>query len=169
MGVLHKCEPRFGRSGLTITPRENAAELVLGQRRRRVLENSSKTKRRLDPLRSQTRNRRKLIDQSRNTQERRRRRMIVVAGGNHRDRTNVIPSICIPMNPLVQLWRSAQRQRPKKSYAKESSDDATVAPAASHWRRTSVRSLNPATSFCKVTLAIRPPVLFYCPTNERCK
>src|ERR1700687_1168741 len=31
---LHKCEPRFRRSGLTITPRENAAEFVLDPRGR---------------------------------------------------------------------------------------------------------------------------------------
>jgi hypothetical protein len=74
--------------------------------------------------------------------------MIVVAGGNHGDRANVIPSICIPMNPLVELWRSAQRQRPKKSYAKESGDNGTVAPAASHWRRSSVPLTKFATIFC---------------------
>ena len=56
IGVLHKCEPRFGRSGLTITPRENAAEFVLDQRRRRVLENAGDKKKRLNPLRSQSRN-----------------------------------------------------------------------------------------------------------------
>jgi len=56
IGVLHKCEPRFGRSGLTITPRENAAEFVLDQRRRRVLENAGDKKKRLNPPRSQSRN-----------------------------------------------------------------------------------------------------------------
>ena len=54
-GHLHKCEPRFGRSGLTITPRENAAEFVLGERGRRVLEDASEKKWRLNPLRSQNR------------------------------------------------------------------------------------------------------------------
>jgi hypothetical protein len=41
---------------LTITPRENAAEFVLDQRRRRVLENAGDKKKRLNPLRSQSRN-----------------------------------------------------------------------------------------------------------------
>jgi hypothetical protein len=122
------------RSGLTITPRKNAAEFVLDQRRRRVLENAGNKKNRLNPLRSQSQNGRKLIDEVWNTNERNGWRMIVVAGGNHRNRANVIPSICVPMNALVQLWRSAQRQRPKKSQAEENSDNGTVAPAASHWR-----------------------------------
>ena len=104
MGVLHKCEPRFRRSGLTITPRENAAEFVLDQRRRRVLENASEKKRRLDPLWSQSQNWRRLIDEGRYADERNGWRMIVVAGGNHRNCANVIPSICVPMNALVQLW-----------------------------------------------------------------
>ena len=59
------------RSGLTITPRKNAAEFVLDQRRRRVLENAGNKKNRLNPLRSQSRNGRKLIDEVRNTNERR--------------------------------------------------------------------------------------------------
>jgi hypothetical protein len=76
--------------------------------------------------------------------------MVVVAGGNHRNRANVIPSIRVPMNALMQLRRSAQRQRPKKSCAKENSDDGAVAPAASHWRRASVRLKKLATLFCGV-------------------
>ena len=80
--------------------------------------------------------------------------MIVVAGGNHCNRANVIPSICVAVNALVQLWRSAQRQRPKKSCAKESSDNGPVAPAASHRMRASLRPASPATSFCAVTLAM---------------
>src|SRR5947207_1125798 len=134
-----------------------------------MLENASEEKRRLDPLRSQSRNGRKLFDESRNTDQRRRRGMIVVARSNHRNRANVIPSICVPMNAFVQLWRSTQRQRPKKSQAKESGDNGTVAPAASHWRRASIRPANRATSFCRVTLTIRPPVPFCYPTNERCR
>jgi hypothetical protein len=67
------------------------------------------------------------------------------------------------------LWRSAQRQRPKKSQAKESSDNGTVAPAGSHWTRASVRSATLATVFCDVTLAIRLPVLFCYPTHEKCR
>jgi len=93
----------------------NAAEFVLDQRGRRVLENASEKKQRLNPPRSQSRNWRKLLGESRNEEERCSRRMIVVARSNHCNRANVIPSICVAVNALVQLWRSAQRQRPKKS------------------------------------------------------
>src|SRR5437762_14015041 len=61
-------------------------------------------------FRSQSRNGRKLFDESRNTDQRRRRGMIVVARSNHRNRANVIPSICVPMNAFVQLWRSEERR-----------------------------------------------------------
>lgn len=167
--ALHKLRTAIQRSGLTITPRENAAEFVLGEGGRRVLENASKKKRRLNPLRSQSRNWRKLFEESRNGDERNSWRMIVAARGNHCDHANVISSIRVPMNPLVQSWRSAQGQRPKKSQAKESSDNGTVAPAASHWRRASVRSATLATLFCGVTLAMRRPVPFCRPTHERCR
>jgi len=80
-----------------------------------------------------------LIDEGRNTDELRTRGMIEITRSNKSNRANVIPSICVPMNALVQLWRSAQRQRPKKSQAKESRDNGTVAPATSHWRRASVQ------------------------------
>jgi hypothetical protein len=73
--------------------------------------------------------------------------MIVVAGGNHGDRANVIPSICVPMNPLVQLWRSAQRQRPEKSTGGEDRDTSTHARAVSHRRRSSVSLTKFATIF----------------------
>jgi len=166
--ALHKLRTAIQRSGRTITPRENAAEFVLNQRRRRVLENSSETKRRLDPLRSQSRNRRKLIDEDRNGNEGSIWRMIVTTRGNNRDRAGVIATICVPMNALVQLGRSAQRQRPKKSQAKESSDNGTVAPAASHWGRASVRSANSATCFCAVTSELERRSRISHPTNERC-
>jgi hypothetical protein len=65
------------------------------------------------------------------------------------------------MNALVQLRRSAQRQRPKKSYAKESSDNGAVAPAASHRMRASVRPASPATSF----LAVTPAMASSCPLS----
>lgn len=74
---------------------------MLSQRGRRVLENASEKKRGLDPLRSQSRNRRGLIDEIWNTDDRSGRRMIVVAGANHRNRANVIASICVSMNALV--------------------------------------------------------------------
>src|SRR5439155_15295102 len=140
-----------------------------GVRGRRVLENASEKKRRLNPLRSQRRNRRRLIDEGRNAAERNVWRMIVVAGGNHRDRAHVIPSICVAMNPLVQLRRSTQRQRPKKSQAKENSANGTVAPAVSHWRRVSVRLASPATSFCAVTSELERRSRISYPTNERCR
>jgi hypothetical protein len=106
---------------------------MLSQRGRRVLENASEKKRGLDPLRSQSRNRRKLIDEIWNTDDRSGRRMIVAAGGNDGDCARVIGTIRIPMNALVQLGRSAQCQRPKKSQAKESRDNGgAVAPGASH-------------------------------------
>jgi hypothetical protein len=146
----------------------NAAEFVLSERGRRVLENASEKKRRLNPLRSQSRNWRELFGKSRNDEERCSWRMIVAAGSNHRNRANVISSIRVPMNPLVQSWRSSQRQCPKKSQAKESSDNAAVAPAASHWRRASVRSVNSATSFCAVTSELERRSRISHPTNERC-
>ena len=97
-----------------------------------MLENASEKKRRLNPLWSQSRTSRKLIDQTRNADERSNWRMIVVSGGNHRDRANVIPSICVAMNPLVQLRRSTQRQRPKKSGRNGHGDKSTRVRAASH-------------------------------------
>ena len=49
---------------------KNAAEFVLDQRGRRVLENPSEKKERLNPVRSQSWNWRKLIDERRNADER---------------------------------------------------------------------------------------------------
>ena len=74
---------------------------MLDQRGRRVLENASEKKRGLHPLWSQSRNRRKLIDEIWNTDDRSGWSMIVIAGGNHRNRANVIASICVSMNALV--------------------------------------------------------------------
>jgi len=90
------------------TPRENAADFVLDQRGRRVLENARVEKRRLDPLRSQSRNCRKLRDWNGSVDERRNGTVIVVAGSNERYRARVVYTICIAVDAFVQLRRDAQ-------------------------------------------------------------
>ena len=155
------------RRGLTSYSARNAAEFALDGRGRGVLENASAEEERLNPDRVQHEFLAEIKSGNRGTNQRRTRRMIVVARSNHRNRANMIRSICVPMNALVQSWRSAQRQSPKKSYAKESSDNGAVAPAASHWRRPSVRSTSRATSFCAVTSELEPRISY--PTDGRCR
>src|SRR6266567_3339119 len=67
-------------------------------RGRRVLENTGNEKRRLNPMRSQSRNRRKLIDQRRNANERSGWRIIIAAGSNERDCARVVDAIRIRVN-----------------------------------------------------------------------
>src|SRR5260370_34952043 len=109
------------------------------------------------------------MDEGRNADELGTGGMIEVARSNKSHRANVIRSICVAMNPLVQLRRSAQRQRPKKGQAKESSDDGAVAPTASHWRRASVCLTKFATTFLPVTWPNLSSSRFCRPTNEKCK
>src|SRR6266404_4892130 len=73
------------RSGLTITPRENAAGFALAERRRRVLENTREKKQGLDPERSQFRNA-EFVGRDRSFDQQRDRRMIEITGGDERDR-----------------------------------------------------------------------------------
>ena len=49
------------------------------------------------------------------------------------------------------------------------SDNGTVAPATSHWRRVSVRSASSATSFCAVTSELERRSRISYSTNERCR
>ena len=72
-------------------------------RGRRVLENASEKKRGLDPLRSQSRNWRKLFDEIRNADELRTRGMIEITRSNERYRARVVDAICIRVDALVQL------------------------------------------------------------------
>ena len=58
-----------------------------GVRGRRVLENASEKKERLNPVRSQSWNWRKLIDERRNAEERSGWRIIIAAGSNEGYRT----------------------------------------------------------------------------------
>jgi hypothetical protein len=112
-----------------------------------VLENAAKKKRRLNPLRGQSWNRRKLIDEIRNADELRTRGMTEVARSNKSNRARVVDAICIRMKALVQLRRDAERQRAKKNCASDDRDRSTHDRAAFHWRRACVRPVIFATTF----------------------
>ena len=101
-------------------------------RGRRVLENTGNEKRRLNPMRSQSRNRRKLIDERRNANERSGWRIIIAAGSNERDCARVVDAIRIRVNALVQLRGDAERERPEKSGRSEERNKSTRSRAAFH-------------------------------------
>ena len=84
------------------------------RRGRRVLENASAKKRRLDPLRSQRRNFGKVNGRHRHADQWRMSSMIVTAGGDHRHRAVVLNTIRILVEALMQLRGSTQRERPEK-------------------------------------------------------
>jgi len=81
---------------------------VLGERRRRVLENARNEKQRLNPLRSQSRNRERLKKRSRSADKRRRRGMIIITGSNKRYCARMVGAIGIRVNPFMQLRGDAQ-------------------------------------------------------------
>lgn len=58
--------------------------------------------------------------------------MIIIAGGNERRRASVFDLVRIRMNALVQLRRSTQGERPKKSRGSEDRDRSTADRAAFH-------------------------------------
>ena len=86
------------------------------RRRRRVLENASAKKRRLDPLRSQRRNFGKVNGRHRHADQWRMSSMIVTAGGDHRHRAVVLDAVRILVDALMQLRGSTQRERPEKCH-----------------------------------------------------
>ena len=53
--------------------------------------------------------------------------MIVTSGGDHRHSAAVLDAIRVRMKALVQLRRSAQRQRPEKCQRDETGDQYTTA------------------------------------------
>ncbi len=71
------------------------------RRRRRVLENASAKKRRLDPLRSQRQNFGKVNGRRRHADQWRMSGVIVTAGGDHRHRAVVLDTIRILVDALV--------------------------------------------------------------------
>ena len=77
-----------------------------------MLENAAAKKWRLNPLRSESRNYRKLGNWNGNGDERRNGTVIEVAGSNECYRARVVYTIGIAVNALVQLRRVAQYQRP---------------------------------------------------------
>ena len=79
-----------------------------------MFENAREKKNRLDPERSQFRNR-ELVEMDRRTDVECIRRMIVAAGRYERNGARVIDAVRIMVNAFVQLRRDTERQRPEKS------------------------------------------------------
>jgi hypothetical protein len=132
-------------------PRAERDELpCLSERGRGVLENTRPEKWRLDPLRVQRRNCRKLSDLYGRIDSRRMSNVIVTAGAYQCDRARVLSAVCIRMEALVQLRRSAERERPKKSGRKKRRHQSARRRTAFHWPRPSGFSLGSATIFCRI-------------------
>jgi hypothetical protein len=79
-----------------------------------MLKNACAKKRRFYPLWSQCRNFGKLDCRSRCTNYRWMRYVIVASGSDHRHTAPVLDTIRVRVDTLVQLRRSAQRERPEK-------------------------------------------------------
>jgi hypothetical protein len=87
--------------------------------------------------------------------------MIEVTRSNKSNRARVVDAIRIRVDALVQLGRSAQRQRPEKNGGSEERDKSTRVRAASHRTRASVRPTMLATTFCEIT----SPTASSCPLS----
>ena len=120
----------------------------------RVFENRSDKEDRLNPARTQCGN---IIGAQRNRRhdQQRYRRVIIVARGDECYRASVLRAVCVRMNALVQLRRSAERQRPEKSGRREDRDRSTEHRAAFHWGRLSLWRENLATVFWKLEIAVQ--------------
>jgi len=79
-----------------------------------MLENACAKKRRLNPLRGQRRNLRKVENRNRRADQWRMSSMIVTARCDHRHCAAVLDTVRIRVDTLVQLRGSTQRERPKK-------------------------------------------------------
>lgn len=138
----------------TITPRDNAAELALSERGRRVGENVRAEKKRLNPDRAQCWEPTKFKCGSRNRNQRCYRRMIIMPRSDKRDRARMVRTFRIRMNALVKLRRGGKDERPKKSGGGEACGKSTNDRAASHWTRASARLTTFATTFSSVATAV---------------
>lgn len=115
-----------------------------------MFENTRDKKKRADPERSQLGN--LTIKGNGSGDQQRDRRMIDISSGDERDRACVIDAIRVGVDPLVELGRSTQRQRPEKSGGSDDRDRSTPSRAAFHWRRLSNRLTELATVFCQPVL-----------------
>ena len=90
--------------------------------------------------------------------------MIKISGSDERDGAGMVAAICIGMNPLVQLRRNAEDERPEKGSQSGTRDRSTPARAAFHWQRLSPDLTKYAMIFCgrrqeiKNEMKIRPAI-----------
>ena len=86
-------------------------ETVLGEGRRRVLEDASADERRRDPDRVKRRNRAKVKDWDWSRDQRRRRRLLVVTRADERDRAFMAGIVRVGVEQLVPARRDTERER----------------------------------------------------------
>ena len=110
-----------------------------------MFENTREQEKRTEPQWSQFRD--LLIERNRRGDQQCDRCVIEISGSDKCDCARVICPIRVGMNPLMQLRRGAERERPKKSGDGENADKSTRARAAFHWRRLSPRLTKCATLF----------------------
>jgi hypothetical protein len=96
----------------------------LGERRRRVLENSRADERRSDPDRVQRRDEGKLKGRRRRYDQSRGRRVLDIAGTDKSDRAFMLAGFRVRMHELVPLRRDTQRQGQEKRGADRARDNS---------------------------------------------
>jgi hypothetical protein len=75
--------------------------------------------------------------------------VLAIAGRHERNSAFVLTLIPVWMHPLMQLWRSAQRDAPEKRRGNKTGDKSAHDRAASHRGRASLQLTRSATFFCQ--------------------